>query len=727
MLRFKYIEMRNFLSFGNVPQRVELNSSPLTLVMGVNNDASGEANGEETRNGVGKSSMMQALNFALYGKSIDNRIKLSNLVNKTNKKNCSVTVEFEKDGVDYKIIRSRSPTNVHLFVNNTEVGEVKDDVVESDDDEAQGENRATQEVILDIIGMSQELFTQIVTLTTSDEPFLGKSGTKQRQLIEELLTITQLSEKAEKLKELSKNSAEAIKQEKFRVDTLQTSNGKILETIKGFEAQSSEWETTKENSIIDIKNKLEEYPPIDVDLCIKEIEAVVSARYNNKTIEDMNAHLDGLVKSAVEFNEKQTAQVAQLDGVLASLKTIDIDQEIRNHTLLEGWGQENRQYEASKAELASVINDSTRINTRIIQIKGTIKRLNEQLDGTVGSTCPTCKNQVDHEKHLLIIDSIKTRIKTEEDELAKTEVERETAANKAEELANNLKIPGPQPTTHYNTVAEAYQHQANIVAVENEIKNISATPNNSVIEAEKLIEELKQKEVIEIVPSRFTAVHDVYKYENTRNRLIQSLEAQENSTNPYTQQIDTLRTSSLQVIDYEELNRLRKLQEHQDFLVKLLTNKNSFVRKRIIEQNLSFLNARLAHYIAKSGAPHTVTFMNDLSVDISYMGNNYDYDNLSRGEKTRVVIALTLAFRDTFESLNFAINTLLLDEYLDQGLDNQGANDCYKMLAELSDTRDKNCFLITHRSELQQKANTIMTIVKENGFSTVEQNEGEAL
>ena len=58
MLRFKYIEMRNFLSFGNVPQRVELNGSTLTLIMGVNNDSTSDENGDETRNGVGLISFM---------------------------------------------------------------------------------------------------------------------------------------------------------------------------------------------------------------------------------------------------------------------------------------------------------------------------------------------------------------------------------------------------------------------------------------------------------------------------------------------------------------------------------------------------------------------------------------------------------------------------------------------------------------------------------------------
>ena len=352
MLRFKYIEMRNFLSFGNVPQRVELNGSTLTLIMGVNNDSTSDENGDEARNGVGKSSVMQALNFVLFGKSIDNRIKLTNLVNKTNKKNCEVTVEFEKDGVDYKIIRSRSPTNVQFYVNDTKIVDPDGEAIEGDD-EAQGENRATQQVIQEVIGMTQEMFTQIITLSTSDDPFLAKGASKQRQIIEELLTITQLSEKAEKLKELVKSTKDAIDREKFRCETVEASNGKILETIKGFEQQSLNWEGRKQSDIQKVQTMLDNQPEVNVEECVTQMEQRDIAIKHNQRVRDLNAKFDKLVLSATKFNDDADKSVAKLNAQIDELRQIDIDVELQAHADIESWNKRKMAQDAQIAERKS--------------------------------------------------------------------------------------------------------------------------------------------------------------------------------------------------------------------------------------------------------------------------------------------------------------------------------------------------------------------------------------
>lgn len=727
MLRFKYIEMRNFLSFGNVPQRVELNGSTLTLIMGVNNDSTSDENGDETRNGVGKSSVMQALNFVLFGKSIDNRIKLTNLVNKTNKKNCEVTVEFEKDGVDYKIIRSRSPTNVQFYVNDTKIVDPDGEAIEGDD-EAQGENRATQQVIQEVIGMTQEMFTQIITLSTSDDPFLAKGASKQRQIIEELLTITQLSEKAEKLKELVKSTKDAIDREKFRCETMEASNAKILETIKGFEQQSLNWEGRKQSDIQKVQTLLDNQPEVNVEECIEQMEQRDIAIKHNQRVRDLNAKFDKLVLSATKFNDDADKSVAKLNAQIDELRQIDIDVELQAHADIESWNKRKMAQDAQIAESKLLNSTMTALSSKILKCDQTIARLQTQIVNSTGAKCPTCNSELEHEKHLEIVGKIQQSI---DDEVkAQNDYNQELAdlQTKMDDLVSN-EIPevGNKPVTHYKNVADAYKHQANIVALENEIKAIEALENKDLTEALRIQTELESSQIVEEIELPFIDYDDLYTYTSIRDKNVQRLETLIAQENPYIAQINTLRESSLQHINYDELNRLRKMQEHQEFLVKLLTNKNSFVRKRIIDQNLSFLNSRLAHYIAKSGSPHVVTFLNDLSVDITHMGNNYDYDNLSRGEKTRVVIALTLAFRDTFESLNFAVNTLMVDELLDNGLDAAGVNDCYKMLVEIGEQRDKNVFLVTHRQELQQKANNIMMIVKENGFSSVEQNDGEAL
>ena len=106
MLSITRISMRNFFSFGNAPQVVELDSTDISLILGQNNDASPGDDNSGRRNGVGKSAIIQGIVFGLYGKSIGNDIKIPNLVNKINSKNCEVIIDFVKDGVEYRIERA---------------------------------------------------------------------------------------------------------------------------------------------------------------------------------------------------------------------------------------------------------------------------------------------------------------------------------------------------------------------------------------------------------------------------------------------------------------------------------------------------------------------------------------------------------------------------------------------------------------------------------------------
>ena len=97
MIQIKNITLRNFLSIGNVTQAVNFDRRDLTLVLGENLDLGGDDSG--ARNGTGKTTIINALSYALYGNALTN-IKKDNLINKTNGKNMLVTIDFEKDGTD---------------------------------------------------------------------------------------------------------------------------------------------------------------------------------------------------------------------------------------------------------------------------------------------------------------------------------------------------------------------------------------------------------------------------------------------------------------------------------------------------------------------------------------------------------------------------------------------------------------------------------------------------
>ena len=187
------------MSVGNVTQAVEFDKAGITLVLGNNLDLGGDG----SRNGTGKTTIVNALSYGLYGSALTN-IRKDNLVNKTNNKGMMVTVNFEKDGHQYKIERGRKPNIFKFIMDNTDLHDVETD-------EMQGEGRLSQQQIENILGMNLSMFKQIVALNTYTEPFLALKANDQRDIIEQLLGITQLSEKSAILKELIKENKESIK------------------------------------------------------------------------------------------------------------------------------------------------------------------------------------------------------------------------------------------------------------------------------------------------------------------------------------------------------------------------------------------------------------------------------------------------------------------------------------------------------------------------------------
>ena len=220
MIKIKNLTVRNFMSVGAQTQAIDFDKGQLTLVLGENLDLGGDDSG--ARNGTGKTTIINGLSYAIYGNALTN-IKKDNLVNKINSKGMLTTVTFEKDGVNYHIERGRKP-NVLKFTVNGHAHEDKNQ------DESQGDSRETQKEIEDVFGMTHDMFKHLVALNTYTEPFLSMKAADQRAIIEQLLGITQLSEKAEALKEQIKNSKDSIVTENTKIETIRASNDRIQQS-----------------------------------------------------------------------------------------------------------------------------------------------------------------------------------------------------------------------------------------------------------------------------------------------------------------------------------------------------------------------------------------------------------------------------------------------------------------------------------------------------------------
>ncbi len=584
MLKIKNVSMKNFLSVGAVTQAVELDRNGLTLVLGDNLDLGGNG----SRNGVGKSTILQAISFGLYGDALTN-IKKDNLVNKINGKNMSVSIEFEVDGKTHRIERGRKPQFFRWIV---------DDVNKADEnatDEAQGEIKDTQKEINRIIGMSHMLFKHIVALNTYTEPFLSLGAGKQREIIEELLGITMLSQKAENLKELIKSTKTQIDQEEFRIKTVKTANEKIEKAVLDLQHRIESW---------DVKNK-------------KEIET--------------------------------------LELAIGQLETLDIDVELVAHNNVEIYKELNSGITQFNKDIATKTRHATQLET---QLNGLLN----QYTTAQGKQCPMCGNGIKGHTHDDIVSDLEKRIGDLDTQIASERAEIKVLTDQLNEMLPVFESM-TKPQTFYPTLKEALNHK------------------------------------------------------NTVDTLYKDLQREQNSVNPYLDQVDSLQ-NTVQPVGYDHLNSLNKAREHQEFLLKLLTNKDSFIRKRIIDQNLSYLNSRLNDYLDKLGLPHNVKFLNDLSTEITLLGQDLDFDNLSRGERTRLILGLSWSFRDIFENTNQAVNLLFVDELLDSGLDPAGLEGSVAVLKKMERERNKNVFVISHREELITRVSNVLSVIKENSFTS---------
>lgn len=702
--------MRNFFSFGNAPQELEFQGRDISLVLGQNNDVvveGGDSAGR--RNGVGKSAIIQGLVFGLYGKSVGNDIKIPNLVNKTNTKQCEVIVEFEKDGQEYRIERGRSPTYFNFLT-------IKDGNVI--DDDSRGEKKDTQEELNEILGISQTLFEHIVVLNANVDPFLSLSAQKQRDMIEELLGITQLTEKAELLKDMQKDSKKTAEQEKFKIDTLIASNERIQKSIENLQTQANNFESNKLNKIEYLKTQLAEFDFADkfgfesLYDSAKEMEEAIEHNNKRSVLEN---RLNSLMQKREQYDQQlQTNKVLVLNKI-NELKAIDISAELALHEELDVWYQLEgilKQNTSTKVFKTQTIKQT---ESELVRLNDSLTKEYNKLKTIEDSKCPMCDGELknDH-NHSEMIVKIKDTIEDLSSQILQAEYNISVITEEIDDL-EIFEMP-PKPVTKYSTLAEAKLHEH--MLAENTAKYEAEEVN---IYDEELISTYTELEGTELKEYDVVfSTHEVQQLEMKYKSLKEQLQREESNANPYFDQIETLKTDSLQVVDYSLYNEMEKLATHQDFLVKLLLNKDSYVRKRIIEQNITFLNSRLQFYIEQCDSEHFVKFMNDLSVEITLNDQSYDYKQLSRGERTRVNVALSLAFRDTYESLYQGINLIMIDEMIDVGLDPSGITRMWTIFADLAVIQRKNVFVISHKEELLSKTDNILKIVKEDGFSTIE-------
>lgn len=391
MIVFKSVEWKNFLSTGNAANKVLLDKSPTTLIIG--------------KNGEGKSTILDALCFSLFGKPFRN-INKNQLINSINGKNCLVTIEFNIGPAEYKIVRGIKPNIFEIWQNGALINQ----------DAASRDYQKSLEQ--QILKLNYKTFTQVVILgSASFVPFMQLPSGQRREVIEDILDIrifstmnTLLKEKAQETKDAIAKIESEIANAKTKVESqtniIKTISDAKTETIKNFQAkvQSHTGEISRIQSEIDVivgeittlKGKVSEKDAIHqefekaksikskllqkVETCEHHTEFFnehdvcpscnqdIAEEYKETIVKDLNAKLmdnnskiDELDSILTGLNEK----LKKINEVAEAITDKNIELSTRNSTIT----LLNKQIGELQAEIEGSKSDTTNIDEEKAKLK----------------------------------------------------------------------------------------------------------------------------------------------------------------------------------------------------------------------------------------------------------------------------------------------------------------------------------------------------------------------
>lgn len=715
-IKFKELTLRNFMSYGNNVTTINLEFNEPTLVIGHNLDA--VVNGQIDSNGAGKSAILDALSFVLYDRTISG-IDKADLINNVNKKNLEVSLLFEKNGLLYKIIRSRKSKtkgDVKFLVEDKE-GVLQDKTPDS--------VANTNKEIERIVGVPFEVFSRIIVFSATFEPFLKLpsrhvSKANQTGIMEELFGYTELTDKAETLKEKIKG----VRVEFTHLEDLQRQIVLEMERhtkqIELTEHRIRDWDKTQQSKISLHKQSLEELSLVDFDSERAALEQINDINGDITTftsdIRVLTTELLNLRKQKADAEDRKN----KIEVLRKKVKTIEEKIDFEKETAAI------EQVAAVKYDIAEATISCEALKDLIKAITTEETKIDEEMEHLQDNKCPYCKQTFEDANTKLkdLTTHKKDLTKKGKGHAKELKAENLILSGLEEDLVEaNAALVWTGTLQELNNIKADYErYKTQIAAYTEDDDNVDDTveAKTATLEAKTASMKKLQDQLDAISRDRkYTTTGELERAAANKDGLVANIETMSTETNPH---IDTL--ADLNVITFdndksEQLNKLDSTLTHQEFLLKLLTRKDSFVRKNLLDKSLPFLNSRLMIYLKRLGLPHRVEFQGDMSASISQFGTGLSFSGLSSGQAARVNLALAFAFRDVLQARHGKISFCMLDECLDTGLGNVGVQLAAQMIKEIATEGDMSMLIISHRDEIASMFDNKMVVELKGGFSNI--------
>lgn len=731
-MKFLELTMRNFRSYGNNVTTVKLDFDKPTLIVGKNYDD--VVDGQVDSNGAGKTTILDAISVCCYDKTITG-IEKGDMINYANGKNMEISVTFEKNNKFYKIVRYRANKSlggdgVKLYVNSEQ------EFTEEHDKTKDSIANTTKE-IENIIGIPFEIFSRIVIFSASYEPFLNlpfshASKENQKDVFEELFGLTELTRKAETLKGVISVTKKSIESLVKKNELLEQELNRHVNHLEQTKTKELNWTEANKNSIRELKNELKPLIKLDVEtlaMHLSEINEISTKEL--KLRNDINV-VEREIYRIVENNKKHNTwdvdretSIKDLNSKIEELKKIDVDKFRKiEEELLE-----------HKRLRTTITDELNRQNDRLNDINKEIINKQNEIKHLDSGECPYCKQEFLENKNKIheCIAEVETFNTTKDLILndigtLKNELEKlDSLILNAPSIPSNLDGIESQlikaqaeldviiSSSNPFIVEDVFAFEATIMDLKLDLEECESNKNDILSKVKK------ESELLSELGYSFTTA-SIQKIESDIDRKADRLKLLQNEINPYSEMVVEIEEIVKDVKDQilvDEIDKLNSDLEHQNFLLKLLTKKDSFVRKALLNKNIPFLNGRMSHYLKKTGLSHKVEFDEEMMVQISKFGTTYKYKALSSGQRARINLALVFAFRDVLQARFDKINFYILDECLDVGLGNVGVQLATKMIKTVAVENDISMFIISHRDEISNMFDNKLQIELRNGFSTI--------
>jgi len=405
MILFKTIRWKNFLSTGNQYTEVDFTKNKTNLIVGTN--------------GAGKSTVLDALTFALFGKPF-RKINKPQLVNSVNEKDCRVEVEFSIGNTDWKVIRAIKPTLFEIWRNDTAL------------DQSSAALDQQKWLEQNVLKMNYKSFTQIVILGSSTfVPFMQLSAAHRREVIEDLLDIKIFSSMNVVIKEKIRQSKEEIKVLELKKESLLDKVKMQQEFIEELENRGKESIDNNNRKISDLSEEIEQHLTDNTSLeeplykLIREQDSIVGYAEKLKKLGQLKGKISQKVSTITKehkfFTEntvcptctqsiEETFRINRINDAQNKAKELQSGYKELEEAIKEEEERE-RQFTALSKEISKLTNGISQNNIKISGLQRQIRSLEHEIQVLTENLA---NRNSEHEK----LESFKDNLKTTYDELA---------------------------------------------------------------------------------------------------------------------------------------------------------------------------------------------------------------------------------------------------------------------------------------------------------------------